>query len=205
MSKTKAKVEEVQDPITQEEQMQYEHDNQQPVDDLPGGNVYESLGKFQQEVPPLIKNTQGYGYKYVDLNEIIATVQPVLAKHNLVVVQTLKTTGILTELVHTPSLSKIESYCEIPQGVQLKGQNQFQAYGSAITYFRRYQYTTILGLISDPDMDASGQTVSGKKRLTEERFANALEVYKAGDITLEDITGRYELTQAQKNRLHAKG
>jgi hypothetical protein len=45
----------------------------------------------------------------------------------------------------------------IPQGVQLKGMNDFQVLGSAITYLRRYSLSAALGLITDVDTDASGE------------------------------------------------
>jgi len=46
-------------------------------------NIYKALANFQQEVPVLLKDTDGYGYKYVKLEHIIAQIKPVLKKHHL--------------------------------------------------------------------------------------------------------------------------
>jgi len=48
------------------------------------------------------------------------------------------------------------SSLRIPQGVQLKGMNDFQVLGSAITYARRYSLSMMLGIVTDEDNDASG-------------------------------------------------
>jgi hypothetical protein len=200
MSKTKKQVEALQEPIT-EEQAQYAKElaESEPIN---LGNVYEALSDFQLEVPILVKNTQGYGYKYVDLTEIVSTITPILSRHKLVVVQYLKGHGIVTELVHTPSMTKIDSYVEIPQNVNLKGQNEYQAYGSAITYFRRYQWVTICGLVADVDTDATGkQTNTNKPKLDSSRFSDAVKAVKEGTFTLEQITEHYTLSQAQKLEL----
>jgi hypothetical protein len=41
--------------------------------------------------------------------------------------------------------------------VALKGMNDFQVLGSAISYLRRYSLASILTLITDADLDASGE------------------------------------------------
>ena len=45
--------------------------------------------------------------------------------------------------------------------------NDFQVLGSAITYLRRYAISSMLGLVTDKDNDASGEQVkkSGKKEI----------------------------------------
>ena len=46
-------------------------------------NYFKALAAFQQECPPLLKSTEGYGYKYVEINTMIAKINPYLAKHKL--------------------------------------------------------------------------------------------------------------------------
>lgn len=125
-------------------------------------NIYKSLADFQQEVPPIYKGTSGYGYKYADWGEILAVVNPLLSKHNLGFTQLLEGSSLKTVLFHTESGETIESLVDIPQGVELKGMNDFQVLGSAITYLRRYSLSSILGLVTDEDADASGEQ-TGKK------------------------------------------
>lgn len=121
--------------------------------------LYKALADFQAEVPTIKKNASGYGYKFADLEEITTAIKPLLAKHNLGYAQPLEGTSVKTILFHTESGESIESLTEIPQGVQLKGQNEFQVLGSAITYLRRYSLSSMLGLVTDEDADAAGEQV----------------------------------------------
>ena len=125
--------------------------------------IYEALMNFQSDMPTLPQNTKGYGYTYTDLLTIINTAQPILAKHGLVITQPISGTKVTTILHHIPSKEEIQSYVDIPQDVSLKGQNTFQVYGSALTYFRRYSYISILSIVSDADLDASGTEVRQAK------------------------------------------
>lgn len=196
MSKFEKRLKEMQE---KKEQLKDQEVKNQLLEEV---NVYQALAKFMLEAPVLTKTLSNdfANYKYVDLAQIVQKVTPILAKNNLVVVQTMKGTGLLTELVHTKSLSKIESYCEIPQNVQMKGQNTFQVYGSAITYFRKYQYTTILGLVADDDVDTK-VAKTGKPKLSKERLKEAKKAIDAGEITVQEITDRFTLTQGQKQEL----
>lgn len=126
-------------------------------------NLYKALAQFQQEVPVILKETSGYGYKYADLPAIFETINPLMEKHNLGFYQSVDGTDVLTVVFHHQSGEKIESRTAIPQGVSLKGMNDFQVLGSAITYIRRYALSAMLGLVTDKDNDASGEQI-GKKQ-----------------------------------------
>jgi ERF superfamily. len=45
--------------------------------------IYKALANFQQEVPVILKETSGYGYKYADLPKILEIINPLLKKINL--------------------------------------------------------------------------------------------------------------------------
>ena len=163
--------------------------------------IYDAIIKFQAEVPILTQNTKGYGYTYVDLAEIIRVITPLLKKHNLGVIQPLETNGIKTILYHTKSGEQIETFCEIPKDVQLKGMNTFQAYGSAITYFRRYSLSSLLGLVSEKDIDASGEQEKKKPKLDEETFKKALQSIEAGTYSADKLKANYSLSTNQLSQL----
>jgi hypothetical protein len=120
-------------------------------------NLWTALAGFQQEVPVIHKATQGYGYTYADLTKIIQVINPILARHGLGYTQPLMGTAIKTIVFHIETGQTLESIVEIPQGVALKGMNDFQVLGSAISYLRRYSLASILTLITDADLDASGE------------------------------------------------
>ena len=119
--------------------------------------VWGALASFQQEVPTIHKGTQGYGYSYADLPTIFEVINPLLKKHSLGFTQLIEGQSIKTILFHTESEGRIESVTDIPQDVSLKGMNQYQVLGSAITYIRRYALSSMLGIVTDKDTDASGE------------------------------------------------
>ena len=123
-------------------------------------NLYKALAAFQQEVPVIHKATQGYGYSYADLPAIFSTINPLMKKHGLGFTQMMTDIGLQTTIFHCESGENISSVATIPQGVQLKGMNDFQVLGSAITYIRRYALSSALGLVTDKDTDASGEQTS---------------------------------------------
>lgn len=122
-------------------------------------NIYKALANFQQEVPTILKDSQGYGYLYADLPAIFEVINPLMKKHGLGFYQAVNRNQIKTVIFHIESGETIESETDIPQGVQLKGMNDFQVLGSAITYIKRYALSSMLGLVTDKDTDASGEQV----------------------------------------------
>lgn len=129
-------------------------------------NIYKALAALQQEVGAIGKDSKGYGYTYASLDNIVEVITPLLKKHGLGFTQPLDGSSIKTIIFHAESGESIESTLDIPQGVELKGQNQFQVMGSAITYLRRYSLASVLGLVTDEDTDASGEQTSYKASTT---------------------------------------
>ena len=119
--------------------------------------IYAALANFQQEIGTLPKDASGYGYKYTELSTIVEKALPLLKKHGLGFTQPMSGTAVKTILFHAESGESIESSLDIPQGVELKGMNEYQALGSAITYLRRYSLASILGIVTDEDTDAQGE------------------------------------------------
>ena len=117
-------------------------------------NIYKALADFQQEVPVLLKGTDGYGYKYIRLEHMIAQINPLLKKHNLGFTQLVQGDGLTTILFHTITGETIESHANIPDCDQ-KGMNKHQSAGAGITYYRRYSLSSMLGIITDKDTDAN--------------------------------------------------
>jgi hypothetical protein len=160
-------------------------------------NLFKALADFQQEVPTIHKGTQGYGYSYADLPKIFEVINPLMQKHGLGFTQCLNGNDLVTIIFHSESEEKLESVTPIPL-VQLKGMNDYQSFGSGITYFRRYCLSAMLGLVTDKDTDASGEQ-TGKKlpTLTDERFENALKSIEDGKMTAEKLKTMFTLTEKQ--------
>ena len=119
--------------------------------------IYKALADFQNEVPPIHKGTEGYGYSYADLPAIFEVINPLLKKYGLGFTQMIEGSALKTIIFHVESGESLESSADIPLNVQLAKMNPYQVMGSAITYFRRYTLSAMLGLITDKDNDAQGQ------------------------------------------------
>ena len=120
-------------------------------------NLLKALAEFQQAVPVIHKGTQGYGYSYANLATIFEIINPILKANKLGFTQLVGDNNIKTIIFHYESGEQLETTTTIPQGTNLKGMNDFQTLGSAITYIRRYALSSALGLITDKDTDASGE------------------------------------------------
>lgn len=92
-------------------------------------NIYAALSRFQEQCPAINKGAQGYGYKYADLPTIMQIIDPILRKNGLVLSQPMDGRSVVTVLTHIKTEQKIHSSIEIPDGVVLKGMNQFQSDG----------------------------------------------------------------------------
>jgi hypothetical protein len=153
-------------------------------------NLFKKIADFQQEVPVIHKGTQGYGYSYADLPTIFEKINPLMKKHGLGFTQLLSGSAIKTIIFDVESGEQLESIADIPQGVNLKGMNDFQVLGSAITYIRRYALSAALGLVTDVDTDAAGEQVKNEKKeypednrpwLSEKALTQVLERILTGD------------------------
>ena len=124
--------------------------------------LFKALAEFQQKVPAIHQNTKGFSYTYANLAQIFETINPLLKESGLGFTQLLGNNElgfntIETIIFHAESGESISSTMIIPNDVTLKGMNEFQITGSAITYYRRYSLSAILGLVTDKDTDAAGE------------------------------------------------
>jgi len=170
-------------------------------------HLFKALAQFQQEVPVIHKSTQGYGYTYADLPKIFEVINPLLKKNGLAFTQLINSKErenyLSTILFHIESGESLESNTLIPQ-VELKQMNLYQSFGSGCTYFRRYCLSSILGIVSDKDTDASGEQVKHepkKPTITNERFQKAIDAIGKGEFTTEQLIATYSLTPAQLKTL----
>lgn len=163
-------------------------------------NLFKSLAAFQQECPVIHKGTSGYGYTYADLPAIFEVINPLLSKHKLGFTQLIEGQDLKTILFHTESGETLETITIVPQGVNLKGMNEFQVAGSSITYFRRYALSAMLGIVTDKDTDAQGEqvkptetskpTAKPKPQFTQANFEKAF----AANASIDKIKQVYNIT-----------
>ena len=159
-------------------------------------NLFKALANFQQQVPVIHKGTQGYGYSYADLPAIFEIINPILKENGLGFTQLIEGQGVKTIIFHIDSGEKIESLTDIPQNVTLKGMNDFQVLGSAITYIRRYALSSALGLVTDKDTDAGGQQLSNIEKLN--ACKSLTELQKVYTSISKPTTQEFELKEKLK-------
>jgi hypothetical protein len=172
-------------------------------------NLFKALAEFQQEVPVIHKGTQGYGYSYADLPTIFQVINPLMKKHGLGFTQNLGTkdgiTHLSTIIFHVETGEMMESSCEVPR-IQLAKMNDYQSFGSGITYFRRYCLAASLCLVTDVDNDASGEQLRTKKPFPNERFETGMNMVFKGEITKDQFVkaiNGFTLTPEQTKQIEA--
>lgn len=127
------------------------------------GGLAAALAKAQGAFRPIVKDRTvkvrtraggEYVFSYAPLESIMSAVRPALAENGLFLTQALSSEGgqdaIETTVVHASGewMANRTPVLVMEQGPQ--------AYGSAITYARRYGVTTLLCLVADDDDDANG-------------------------------------------------
>lgn len=142
--------------------------------------------KLEKEVKVTTKQGRQYSFKYADLSACVKAAIPGLKANGLAVAQVVNN-GMLTTLLTHKSGQWLKSEVPLPQQII-----DYQSYGSAITYLKRYSYCAILGIVADTDDDANmacGNTAEFKNRQSEED-----NVAKA----MSDIQGAKNRTELQE-------
>lgn len=118
-------------------------------------NIAKALVQLQSELKPVDKNSSNpfFKSKYADLPEVMQTIQPLLAKNKLAVVQMMSELNgepALTTIVLHESGEKIEATSPL-----FLAKNDPQSHGSSVTYARRYGVMSALGIVADEDDDGN--------------------------------------------------
>jgi hypothetical protein len=135
--------------------------------------------KLEKEVKVKTKSGGSYSFKYADLSACVKAATQALKGCNLSVCQLISNGKLITILSHK-SGQWFKSELMLPTQT-----TDYQAYGSAITYLKRYSYCAILGIVADTDDDANiacGNQAEFKERkqqpaaaFTEAQLKEALE------------------------------
>lgn len=121
--------------------------------------ILPALFAFQQAVAPIAKDqvNDHLHTKYTDLTGVWAAIREPLKLHELLVIQEnvpcSRGAMVVTTLVHMPSKEWRSSTIYVPAR-----KADAQAFGSAISYARRYGLMTVLGLLTTDD-DGHAATV----------------------------------------------
>lgn len=101
--------------------------------------------------------------RYADLATVVDTVRPVLARHGLAFLQPVST-GEDGSLTVSTVLVHVSGEVYTSPGITLRPTKADpQGAGSAITYGRRYDLCSLLGIVADDDDDGHSASVGGHR------------------------------------------
>jgi len=135
-----------------------------------------ALAAFQSECPPITadekvdvktKSGKSYGFGYASHNKINTIIGPLLSKHKLAITQPINDGSIETIVMH-------ESGQFIASSIKIESdelmENKIQAFGSAVSYLRRYAIESILNLTitkSAPQQSSTNKTTGSSDGVDE--------------------------------------
>lgn len=174
-------------------------------------NLTQGIAKFHAMVGRISKDAKNPFFKsnYASLPHIIDEITEPLEKAGLVLMSFPDGDGMTTILAH----AETGEYMAATYHLQSVRQNDPQAYGSAISYFRRYAISSILNLrISDDDAEAAMKYVRQQPQVsaptkvapTEEQFASIVKFLNGTDAQkkqAKDAMSKYTFNQDQLDTL----
>jgi hypothetical protein len=162
--------------------------------------IYSRLLEAKSEIGKVVKNAKNPHFKnnYADINAIIETVEPVLIKHGLVLIQPIESGNVVTRIIDAATGEVLESV------MPLSPTANPQQMGSQITYYRRYTLQSLLSLQAEDDdaNAASAPQAKAKPAITPERFTKAIKEIQGGNQdALKQLIERFSLTVEQSAQL----
>lgn len=156
--------------------------------------IYKKIHEAKKEIGVVKKNAKNPHFKntYADLNALIEAVEPILLDKGLIMLQPIKDGKVFTQIIDIETFEMVESAIELTPNLTS------QALGSQITYYRRYQISSILFLMADDD---DGNLASAQKPIVKEvlqigssNFIRCLDALKEGKGTIEQIKSKYNVS-----------
>jgi hypothetical protein len=158
-------------------------------------SIVEALYDLQQEVGALHRDSDNPFFKsrFASFPAIKALVEPMAWAHGLFVRQSLRTVNGVDVLRNRLYFNgELDDDDDVTMHLPVDNP---QGHGSATSYYRRYAYTTCLGLVTEADDD--GNAASRPKASTTARRAAPHADPETGEITGDVATmGLRELTAA---------
>lgn len=166
-------------------------------------SIYKKLLKVQSEVGTVSKDSKNpfFKSKYFDINKLIEVVNPVLSNNGLVLLQPIRDGYVYSEIIDSESGESVSSCLQLPNITKP------QEIGSAISYYRRYTLSSLLGLqADDDDANLSNASVTKNKPKPKANKQNIEALKKSMNkenysIQFSKASKHYDLTQDQINEL----
>ena len=169
-------------------------------------NFNHDFSLMSKKIPVIAHTKKSYSTTYAPLEDIVTVVQPILSEHGFSVSFSTQQNGIESVKIVCILMHKdghtATTELELPTEAVTKGMNKMQAIGAAITYGKRYTLCSILNITTTGDDCNNGfavnaKTESAKRPLSDERLEKAIAQVNEDKLTIEQITGSYDLTPQQ--------
>ncbi len=116
--------------------------------------LFKALCGFHKECPEIPKNSKSFHGPYANIDDINMIINPLLSKHGLFITHEPHNDNYLTTRIFHIS----GGYLESTYPIFIARKIDSQAWGSAITYAKRYATVAMLNLVvGDPDDDGNRQ------------------------------------------------
>jgi hypothetical protein len=179
-------------------------------------NVIAALTKAKLQFKPLKKSgfNKFLNYEYSTLSDVHAAVDVALAQNGLACVFTFEDEKLTLTLWHESGESLSSSttlLVERTKGRDGKEQSYCHAWGSVITYTRRYLLESLLGLSAEEDDDAQQSVLLDKKesivsKLTDEQISKLMDAARQSNLldSNGDIGDKVKIAITAKTGLKSK-
>ena len=139
-------------------------------------SIYTKLFEAKKEIGKISKDSKNpfFKSKYFDINSLLEHVEPILQKHNLLLLQPITEGKVRTEIIDVETGEKVTSEIALPQ------LNDPQKLGSCVSYYRRYTAQSLICLQStDDDANLASKKAPVKKEYTDCTTKEELREYYA--------------------------
>lgn len=165
-------------------------------------SIYKKLFEAKKEIGKISKDSTNpfFKSKYFDVNSLLEHVEPILQKHDLLLLQPISNGAVSTIIYDIDTDNKNYMSSSIP----LPNIQDPQKLGSAITYYRRYTLQSLLGLQAEDD-DGNSATKQVKKQekkfLTQKQFELTIQATKE---QIKTVLENYNMTDTHRQVLTKK-
>lgn len=140
-------------------------------------NLFSALIKARTKIETVVKDKDGYGYKYATLDNVINMLKDVLPQYGLGFAQFPESVdgkdGVTTIVMHESGEYMSARY-EM-EATEMKGTNLTQQKGASITYTRRYALCSIFGIPTEEDTDGTVDTPNKPAKRAEPETKSSVE------------------------------
>ena len=164
-------------------------------------SIYKKLFEAKKEIGKISKDSKNpfFKSKYFDINSLLEHVEPILQKHDLLLLQPITDGKVSTIIVDVETGEKVISEIALPQ------LNDPQKLGSCVSYYRRYTVQSLIGLqATDDDANLASNKVNKPIKATPKTYKDCTtkeelrlfysKLNKTEKVNLKDLVTAFSLT-----------